>query len=72
MHISDMKPLDYLRSNTSIIGSCLVIYSRVFEKYNTNSETRTIHENVNDNLIMANVTYYFCFLLIILTNVTLL
>ncbi|XP_022163033.1 uncharacterized protein LOC111028616 [Myzus persicae] len=43
--LKDMTPLDYLRSNTSIIGSCLVIYSRVFEKYNTNLETRTIHEN---------------------------
>lgn len=43
--LKDMTPLDYLKSNTSIIGSCLVIYSRVFEKYNTNSETRTIHEN---------------------------
>lgn len=55
MHISDMTPLDYLRSNTSIIGSCLVIYSRVFEKYNTNLETRTIHENVNDNFIILKI-----------------
>jgi len=53
IHISDMTPLDYLSNNTSIIGSCLVIYSRVFEKYNTNSETRTIHENVNYNFIVA-------------------
>lgn len=48
-----MTPLDYLKSNTSIIGSCLVIYSRVFEKYNTNSKMRTIHENVNDNFTMG-------------------
>lgn len=46
MFNSDMTPLDYLSSNTSIIGSCQVIYSRVFEKY-TDSETRTIPENVN-------------------------
>lgn len=42
---ADMTPIDYLKSNTSVIGSCQVIYSRVFEKY-MNSETRTIHENV--------------------------
>ncbi|VVC34637.1 Hypothetical protein CINCED_3A002571 [Cinara cedri] len=42
--LKDMTPLDYLRNNTSIIGSCQVIYSRVFEKY-IDSETRTIREN---------------------------
>lgn len=41
-----MTPLDYLKNYTSIIGSCRVIYSRVFENY-MDSETRTIQENVN-------------------------
>jgi len=45
MHAVDMTPIDYLRSNVTVIGSCQVIYSRVFEKY-MNPETRTIQENV--------------------------
>lgn len=47
IYSTDMTPLDYLRSNTCIIGSCQVIYSRVFEKYMDSDETRSIHENVN-------------------------
>lgn len=43
--VTDMTPLDYLQSCTSVIGSCQVIYSRVFEKY-TNPDARTIEENV--------------------------
>ncbi|XP_025416171.1 uncharacterized protein LOC112687588 [Sipha flava] len=42
--LKDMTPLQYLSSNISIIGSCQIIYSRVFEKY-VDSETRKIPEN---------------------------
>lgn len=49
IRISDMTPLDYLRSNTSIIGSCQMIYSKVFEKH-MDSETRAIRENVNSHV----------------------
>jgi hypothetical protein len=54
LFISDMTPLQYLSSNISIIGSCQIIYSRVFEKY-VDSETRKIPENVNCHRNIINL-----------------
>ncbi|XP_050543891.1 uncharacterized protein LOC126906963 [Daktulosphaira vitifoliae] len=41
--LKDMKPLDYLKSNVKIASSCMIIFSRVFEKY-LSSTTRLINE----------------------------